>query len=182
MEQLHETLREAVQAARLPEAMSGVPLQVEQLEDRCVPSVSLTVGDNVNISREPDNQAEGTIAIDPTNPLNVFAAAIPFKAAEEGKALGLFAAYSATGGGPGGWTDMVIGTGGPGGDSLPTALSDPRATFDQFGNLFLTYVADPILQFGTSSGGNMNNTFNDSSRAWEDREWGGMTLKITAGR
>src|SRR2546422_4110138 len=42
---------------------------VEQLEDRCVPS--LIVGPNVNISRVPGNQAEASMVINPTNPLNI---------------------------------------------------------------------------------------------------------------
>lgn len=39
--------------------------RLEVLEDRCLLDVSLTVGTNINISQMADNQAEGTIAINP---------------------------------------------------------------------------------------------------------------------
>src|SRR5262249_51640468 len=45
---------------------------VELLEARVVPSWG-TVGPNVNATRATGSQAETTIAINPTNPLNLFA-------------------------------------------------------------------------------------------------------------
>jgi hypothetical protein len=47
---------------------------VELLEERNLFAVSVTVG--ANISKLNDNQAEGTIAIDPTAPFNVFSASM----------------------------------------------------------------------------------------------------------
>jgi hypothetical protein len=40
-------------------------------------TTTITVGVNVNITRENGSQAEGTIAVNPTNPLEVFAAHNP---------------------------------------------------------------------------------------------------------
>src|SRR5258708_6084821 len=51
-------------------------LAVEQLEDRLMPAVNLTVGANVNISQQPGNQAEGTIAINPMDGMHMFAASV----------------------------------------------------------------------------------------------------------
>jgi hypothetical protein len=51
---------------------------VETLEDRCLPSISLTVGSNVNISQMPGVQAEGTIAVDPTNPQRLFSSSVNY--------------------------------------------------------------------------------------------------------
>ncbi len=94
-----------------------------------------TVG-NVDISQNPNYQAEGTIALDPANPRLLFAASnqdVP------GVIAGLFAAYSTDGGST--WTTRTLGTDtGPNGDGLPLSFTDPEAAFDQYGNLFLTYI------------------------------------------
>jgi hypothetical protein len=104
----------------------------ELLEDRTMLAAALSVGANVDInskliSDRAGSEYEGTIAIDPTNPLHLFAASnIPSR--------GLFASVSTDGGAT--WTPRIMTNG----DGLLTALSDPQATFDQFGNLFLTYI------------------------------------------
>ena len=84
--------------------------------------------DNENISRLSLSQVEGTIAIDPTDPSRLFAASI--------KSLdGLFAAYSTDAGAS--WTTRIMADGS---DGLPAACCDPKTAFDDFGNLFLTYL------------------------------------------
>ena len=91
---------------------------------------------NVDISQDPNYQGEGTIATDPANPNLLFAASnqdVP------GVIPGIFAAYSTDGGLT--WTRRTLGTG-PTGDGLPLSFTDPEAAFDQYGNLFLTYI-DP---------------------------------------
>ena len=91
---------------------------------------------NVDISQDPNYQGEGTIALDPANPNLLFAASnqdVP------GVIPGIFAAYSTDGGLT--WTRRTLGTG-PTGDGLPLSFTDPEAAFDQYGNLFLTYI-DP---------------------------------------
>ena len=99
--------------------------------------VNVTVQDNVNnvagttetnVSQMPGNQTDGTIAVDPTSTSRLFSAS-----AEEG--TGLFVASSGDGGVT--WTGQAIAAGG---DSLPVAGGQPRAAFDQFGNLYLAYV------------------------------------------
>ena len=85
-----------------------------------------TVG-NVDVSQDPGYQAYETIAADPLNPDILFAASL--NAASTTAATGLFAAYSTDGGVT--WTTSLIAT---------AAGGEPDATFDQYGNLFLTYV------------------------------------------
>ena len=86
---------------------------------------------NVNISRLVGDQSEGTIAVDPVNPNLVFAASNLNSAV-----VGLFAAYSTDGGAT--WITRTLGDAVS--DHLPLAFSDPSATFDKYGNLFLTYI------------------------------------------
>ncbi len=96
-----------------------------------------------DVTRLLRNQSETTIAIDPSNPSRVFSAsnsqALP--APVGGFRGGLFAAYSTDGGVT--WTptdaeDHLIGDND---GQIVDAFSDPQATFDNFGNLFLTYVS-----------------------------------------
>jgi hypothetical protein len=101
----------------------------------------------VDVSGAAGNQSETTIAVDPKNPSRLFEASNDEAGAvaqsKDSTKGGLFAAYSGDGGAS--WTlsdraDHLIADGN-GSDSLPAGFSDPRAVFDQFGNLFLTYVA-----------------------------------------
>jgi hypothetical protein len=86
-----------------------------------------TVG---NASQRFGSQAEGTIAIDPTNPKRLFIASNAISSR-----IALFAGYSTDGGGT--WNNRIMADGR---DGLPIALSDPNAAFDRFGNLYLTYI------------------------------------------
>src|SRR5205809_532599 len=52
--------------------MSRTSLRLEKLEDRALPAVGLTVGPNLNSSKTAGNEQETTIALNPTNPLNIF--------------------------------------------------------------------------------------------------------------
>jgi hypothetical protein len=113
----------------------------QSAESASASSSSLTAGSNVNISHLGGNHLEVAISINPTNPDNLFA----FSNAELGTAMtgsiGLFAAYSIDGGenwDPVDPTDWIIADGG---DSLVTARADPSAAWDDFGNLFITYVS-----------------------------------------
>lgn len=110
----------------------------------------LTVGPNVNVNRETGDQTEVTVAVDPNNPQNVFAAAN-----ENNITIGIMGSYSTDGGAT--WTPGVIGTG-PLGDGLPGAFTDPWATWDEFGNLFLSYLTlnvsnNPVLAILLSTDG-----------------------------
>lgn len=93
-----------------------------------------TVIPNVDISRAPGNQVEGAVAIDPTNPLRVFAVSNSFL---NRRPQGLFAGVSADGGAT--WAGRIMATGT---DGLTHACCDPSVSWDRFGNLFLVYLDD----------------------------------------
>jgi hypothetical protein len=89
---------------------------------------AVSVQTNVNVTRQAGNQAEGAIAIDPTNPLRMFTVA-------NNLAGGLSVAVSTDAGVT--WATRTIGTGS---DSLPPACCDPSVSWDTNGNLFLAYL------------------------------------------
>ena len=92
-------------------------------------SGALTPEPNLDLAPRIFNQGETSIAVDPTNPNRLFAVATD-------TASDLAAAISSDGGAS--WSTEIIATGGS--DGLPPALSDERAVFDQYGNLFLVYI------------------------------------------
>jgi hypothetical protein len=83
---------------------------------------------STNVSQAAGNQSEANIAVDPTNPSDLFAVS-------NNAGDGLFAAVSTDGGAT--WQGHSLATG----PDLPLANGDPKAVFDPFGNLFLTYLA-----------------------------------------
>ena len=83
---------------------------------------TLSVGPNVNISRQSGYQAEEAVAIDPTHPNRLFAWSNDLASRNS-------AAYSVDGGLT--WTSRFTGT-----DGWPALGGDPTCTFDSFGNLF----------------------------------------------
>jgi hypothetical protein len=143
-------------AARKP--VSRRP-RFDPLEDRTLPSISATltgavsleVGANVNVSRQGGNQEETSVALNPTNPAQVFVVSN-----NDYPTPGLFAASSTDAGAT--WTRTpTFGTGpvAHGGDGLPAACCDPETSWDQFGNLFLTYLGqndDVELLLSTNGG------------------------------
>ncbi|HVA46390.1 MAG TPA: FG-GAP-like repeat-containing protein [Pirellulales bacterium] len=133
----------------------GYPVQVTVHDN--VHDVSGSTTNALDISKLPGNQAEGTIAINPHDPKQLFAASN-----EEG--LGLFAAYSTDGGDS--WTSRPMADGS---DGLTEACCDPIAAFDQYGNLFLTYldITNKLIVVAISSDGGQSftqlTTFSDAS-------------------
>ncbi len=114
-----------------------------------VSAATLVVGTNVNTSRLAGNQSEAAIALDPTNPNRLFV----FSNMEGN---GLFAVYSTNAGASWRYTDPSDGTIADGGDSLPAACCDPSATWDRFGNLFISYVnanLDAVVVLVSTNGG-----------------------------
>ncbi|PWU12669.1 MAG: hypothetical protein C5B50_20990 [Verrucomicrobia bacterium] len=81
--------------------------------------VTVTVGPNVNITKSSANNVEECIAINPVNPANLFASDTWAGAHR----------YSLDGGST--WHNSNI-------SALPGSIGDVAATFDTFGNLFLT--------------------------------------------
>jgi hypothetical protein len=145
------------------------------------------VGDNVNISNWPGNQAETSITVDPTNPQRLFNVAVNWE--QGGAPLGIFAAYSTDGGAT--WTRRVMATGLPGGDSLPGGRADVHATFDSHGNLFLIYQCPQVIyeSASTSATGregipNANSSLiDDFGRPWAANQWVDYSITVRpAGR
>ena len=91
-------------------------------------AVTPIAGPNVDVSQRVGNEAETTIATNPTDPDNVaIVSNIQF-------GRGLLSAASDDGGAT--WTTDIIGNG----DELGVACCDPSLAFDDYGNLFLTYL------------------------------------------
>ena len=103
----------------------GIDHLIEQLENRSL-LTSLTVGPNVNISKLTGNQAESTISINPTNPLNLFESDTVSTAT-----MSTPGHFSTDGGETWRASDM---------SALPDSLGDVQTTWDSFGNLFLTQI------------------------------------------
>jgi hypothetical protein len=113
---------------------------VELLEARVVPSWA-TVGPSSNITRATSNQAESTIAINPTNPLNVW----------ECDTISNVGRYSLNGGAT--WQNSNMST-------IPASVGDVQAAWDQFGNLFFTRInSSGTIEVARSSDGGA--TFRD---------------------
>ena len=84
---------------------------------------------NVDVSQRPGNESEETVAVNPTNPKNIV-----IVTNVEHPAAGLFEGVSMDGGAT--WTTKLIGNN----DNLGDACCDPSLSFDQYGNLFMTYL------------------------------------------
>jgi VCBS repeat-containing protein len=117
-----------------------------------------------NVSAQQGSQAEASIAIDPKNSSHVFAAANDVAGLLP---RGISVALSSDGG-----VKWVSGILGDGSDALPRTQGDPKAVFDQFGNLFLTYLtASPeqhvVVLLSTDGGQNFTllTTFTDLDTA-----------------
>lgn len=88
---------------------------------------------NVDVSQRALNESEEAIAVNPTDPNNiVIVSNVGHR--EAGLTAGMFAAVSFDGGAT--WLRRLIGNN----DNLGDACCDPSLSFDQYGNLFLTYL------------------------------------------
>src|SRR5262249_35893194 len=115
--------------------------RLEQLEARTVPSNWAVAGPNVNIDPLAGNQAESTISINPTNPLNRFAQ----------DTLSNVGRFSTEGGQTWKTSDL---------SALPSLNGDVQTAWDQFGNLFMIVLTPPCkagvgcnVEFARSSDG-----------------------------
>src|SRR5438876_2806161 len=84
---------------------------------------------NVDVSQRLGNESEETVAVNPTNPKNIV-----IVTNVDHPAAGLFEGVSFDGGAT--WTRKLIGNN----DNLGDACCDPSLSFDQYGNLFMTYL------------------------------------------
>ncbi len=88
---------------------------------------------NVDVSQRHLNESEEAIAVNPTNPKNiVIVTNVGHK--EAGLKAGMFEGVSFDGGRT--WSTKLIGNN----DNLGDACCDPSLSFDQYGNLFMTYL------------------------------------------
>jgi hypothetical protein len=88
---------------------------------------------NVDVSQRHLNESEEAIAVNPTNPNNV----VIFTNVghrEAGLTAGMFLGVSFDGGAT--WSRRLVGNF----DNLGDACCDPSLAFDEFGNLFMTYL------------------------------------------
>ncbi len=108
--------------------LMGVLAAIVALVNGATAVLALTVVPNVNVSRLAGNQEETAVAVDPTNPQRVFVVS-------NNDAGGLMFAFSTNAGAT--WTSRI---GANGADGLPRACCDPSASWDGFGNLFVTYL------------------------------------------
>jgi hypothetical protein len=102
---------------------------------------------NVDVSQRLGNESEETIAVNPTNPSNI----VIVTNIAEGTA-GLFEAVTFDGGAT--WTTKIIADD----DNLGDACCDPSLSFDQYGNLFLTYLfnVENTVPIALSTDGGLN--------------------------
>jgi BNR/Asp-box repeat len=110
---------------------------------------------NVDVSQRHLNESEEAIAINPTNPNNIVIVT-NIGHGEAGLTAGMFKAVSFDGGTT--WTTALIGLGA--GDVLGDACCDPTLSFDEFGNLFMSYLyeTENVVPVALSTDGGM--TFN----------------------
>jgi BNR/Asp-box repeat len=85
---------------------------------------------NVDVSQRAGNESEAAIAVNPTNPNNI----VIFTNIAEG-VNGMFLAVSFNGGQS--WTRRIVGQGN---DIFGDTCCDPSLSFDEYGNLFMTYL------------------------------------------
>ncbi len=101
-----------------------------------IPAGGGAVPTNVDVSQRVGNESEEAIAVNPTNPDNI----VVLTNIQEGFS-GLFLGVSFDGGQT--WTRRIIAEGltiGGGADGLGDSCCDPSLAFDQYGNLFMSYL------------------------------------------
>jgi hypothetical protein len=116
-------------------------------------AVAATPPINVDVSQRHLNESEEAVAVNPTNPNNV----VVFTNVghlEAGLSAGMFLAVSFDGGAT--WTRRLVGNN----DNLGDACCDPSLAFDEFGNLFMTYLyqVENVVPVALSTDGGL--TFN----------------------
>ncbi len=102
---------------------------------------------NIDVSQRLGNESEEAIAVNPTNPKNV----VIFTNIAEG-VNGMFLATSFDGGKT--WTTRIVGTGS---DVFGDTCCDPSLSWDQYGNLFATwlYNTGSVVPIGLSTDGGL---------------------------
>jgi len=115
-------------------------------------SVPATAGPtNVDVSQRHLNESEEAIAVNPTNPNNIVVFTNVFRR-EAGLTAGMFLGVSFDGGQT--WKTSLVGDN----DNLGDACCDPTLSFDQYGNLFMSYlyVVENVVPVALSTDGGMS--------------------------
>ena len=97
----------------------------------------IAVDATIDINRQPGNQSEVAIGINPANPKQMFA----FANENDLAGNGMSASFSTDSGVT--WTSRVLGDGS---DGLPTAFSDPWIAWDVYGNLSLPTLVSTVTR------------------------------------
>src|SRR5512142_3392835 len=95
-----------------------------------IASAKVSIPPNVDVSQRSGNESEEAIAVNPTNPNNI----VIFTNIQEG-VNGMFLATSFDGGKT--WNSRIVGQGN---DVFGDTCCDPSASFDRYGNLFLSWL------------------------------------------
>ena len=106
---------------------------------------------NVDVSQRHLNESEEAIAVNPTNPNNI----VVFTNVghtEAGLTAGMFLAVSFDGGKT--WMRRLVGNN----DNLGDACCDPSLSFDEYGNLFMTYLyqVENVVPIALSTDGGLS--------------------------
>ncbi|HXD10417.1 MAG TPA: sialidase family protein, partial [Anaerolineales bacterium] len=112
-----------------------------------VVSAKSSIPQNVNVSQRAGNESEEAIAVNPTNPNNI----VIFTNIAEG-VNGMFLATSFDGGRT--WNKRIVGEGN---DVFGDTCCDPSLSFDEYGNLFMTYLynVDNLVPVALSTDGGL---------------------------
>ena len=113
-----------------------------------VVSAKSSTPQNVNVSQRAGNESEEAIAVNPTNPKNM----VMFTNIAEG-VNGMFLAVSFDSGQT--WSKQIVGEGT---DVFGDTCCDPSLSFDEFGNLFMTYLynVDNLVPVALSTNGGLS--------------------------
>jgi len=108
----------------------------------------ISIPRNIDVSKRVGNESEEAIAVNPTNPKNI----VIFTNIAEGT-NGMFLAVSFDGGLS--WTRRIVGQGN---DVFGDTCCDPSLSFDEYGNLFMTYLynVDNVVPVALSTDGGLS--------------------------
>ena len=111
-------------------------------------SAKVILPQNVDVSKRVGNESEEAIAVNPTNPKNI----VIFTNIGESTA-GMVLAVSFDGGKS--WSSRVVGQGN---DLFGDTCCDPSLSFDEYGNLFMTYLynVDQVVPIALSTDGGLS--------------------------
>ena len=111
-------------------------------------SLNAPIPPNIDVSQRTGTESEEAIAVNPTNPNNI----VIFTNIAVG-INGMFLATSFDGGST--WTRRIVGEGN---DVFGDTCCDPSLSFDEYGNLFMTYLynVDNVVPVALSTDGGLS--------------------------